>query len=251
MAFLRFKFLRLAHAAFTAASMTHPPQPLSKEAARRAVKEALRRLGQTEMAEESAQVAHHLRSTGLVAAAKTLCIYVHCAKLREVDTSAVLAEALAAQEDGRSSVFVPRVQDSDSNMHFLRITSFDELEAVPPFGILEPYPQTADGKARQDVADVDSPVDLVVMPGLAFDRTGRRLGRGGGYYDKFLAGCWERASARGWHPPLLAALAYRSQIIEHIPMEDHDKPIDILITADGVLRCSERARKLELPLNTR
>ena len=53
------------------------------------------------------------------------------------------------------------------------------------------------------VLEMDAPLDLLLMPGLAFDKKGRRCGRGGGYYDKFLARCQQRAQQLGWHPPLL------------------------------------------------
>lgn len=59
---------------------------------------------------------------------------------------------------------------------------------------------------------MDRPLDVLVMPGLAFDASGRRLGRGGGYYDKYIAALFERHAARGWRRPLLAALAYREQV---------------------------------------
>ena len=71
------------------------------------------------------------------------------------------------------------------------------------------------------------------MPGLAFDEQGRRLGRGGGYYDKFIAQCKERAKQRGWEPPLLVALAFKAQIFPEVPCDPHDEPVDVLITADG------------------
>jgi 5-formyltetrahydrofolate cyclo-ligase len=87
-------------------------------------------------------------------------------------------------------------------------------------------------------AQVDEPLDLIVMPGLAFDCAGRRLGRGGGYYDKFLHAVNERAAARGWAPPLLLALSYRAQLVENVPVEPHDVSVDAIVTPDGVVACT-------------
>ena len=98
-------------------------------------------------------------------------------------------------------------------------------------------------------AQIDEPLELVVMPGLAFDSAGRRLGRGGGYYDKFASAARRRAEQHGWAPPLLVALAFRCQVVQGgggggegggggVPMEPHDASVDVIVTADGVIACS-------------
>ena len=62
----------------------------------------------------------------------------------------------------------------------------------------------AEGKAGWLCAalEADAPLELLLMPGLAFDEAGRRCGRGGGYYDKLLSRLRERAEHHGWEPPL-------------------------------------------------
>ena len=194
------------------------------------------------MEEESAAIADHLHRTGLVHDARRMAIYVHCAKLREVDTTAVLAEAL---DRGDAKVYVPRVQDKDANMHFMHIQSMEELHPVPPFGIREPNTEYSDGSPREDANEMDAPLDLVVMPGLGFTKEGLRLGRGGGYYDKFIERCNERAVERGWPAPLLVAIAFRAQFFDEVPCDAHDQPVDLLVTADEVIFCSERGKEVE------
>ncbi|KAL4447953.1 hypothetical protein ABPG75_005172 [Micractinium tetrahymenae] len=233
-----------ARAAVQVHSMTAPAdvgEPTELEGAKRrvreAVKAALRQLSAEQMAEESRAIAARVLASRAFREAPHAVIYVHCAKLREVDTSEVLRQAM----EGRKRLYVPRVQDKDANMHFLHLDSLDALEAVPPFGIREPRPTYEDGSERQDVLLVDEPLELVVMPGLAFDRAGRRLGRGGGYYDKFIAAARTRAEQRGWPPPLLVALAFRAQLVEAVPVEPHDALVDAIVTADEIIACSPGA----------
>jgi 5-formyltetrahydrofolate cyclo-ligase len=73
-------------------------------------------------------------------------------------------------------------------------------------------------------------VDLVVLPGSVFDLNGGRLGYGGGYYDKFLANCAPQA--------LRIGLAYEMQVVDRVPLMDHDKPLDYLITEKRVINCA-------------
>lgn len=68
-------------------------------------------------------------------------------------------------------------------------------------------------------------IDLVAVPGVAFDRKGRRLGHGGGYYDRLLAG-FSRVSA---------GLAFDFQILPSIPIEPHDRPVDVLVTETKIV----------------
>ncbi|KAK4598294.1 hypothetical protein RGQ29_015672 [Quercus rubra] len=112
-------------------------------------------------------------------ASKSLCAYVSCAALREVDTSRIVSQVLSKPTEEQKKLYVPRVEDRNSNMRMLRISSVDDL-VINSMNILEPSLVDCDGKQREDVMEASNPVDLFILPGLAFDRSGRRLGRGGG-----------------------------------------------------------------------
>ncbi len=71
--------------------------------------------------------------------------------------------------------------------------------------------------------------DCLLVPGLAFDRKGYRLGYGGGYYDRTLA----RLRARG--TVLAIGVCYSVQLIDHLPHEAHDQPVDVILTPQGTL----------------
>lgn len=93
-----------------------------------------------------------------------------------------------------------------------------------PFGI--PEPRVEGGPL--------SPTDfqIIVVPGLAFDRSGNRLGHGAGYYDRYLSRI--PSAPRPW----LVGLAFSVQLLPRIPSAPHDVPVDLIVTDEGVLRCA-------------
>ncbi|MQL91274.1 hypothetical protein Taro_023884 [Colocasia esculenta] len=139
-------------------------------------------------------------------------------------------------------LYVPRVEDKNSHMRMLRISRMDDLVANS-MNILEPSPVDADGNQHEDVMLANHPVDLFLLPGLAFDKSGRRLGRGGGYYDTFLRKYQERATEKKWKQPLLVALAYSTQIMDSgvVPVTPHDVSVDALVSPSGVIPMSTAA----------
>jgi len=125
---------------------------------------------------------------------------------QEVRTVPILEQALA---DGKR-VAVPKVYGDE--MRFIYMTDLTKV-AKSAFGIPEPV---ADGPVADD------PTALVLMPGLAFDREGHRIGYGGGFYDKFLA-------QEPNHPTI--ALCYDFQMVENLPTEEFDIPVDCVLWA--------------------
>ena len=151
-------------------------------------------------------------------------------------------------------VYLPRVLDRDSNMHFLRVHAHDTYDVVPPFGIREPtMVDVLTGKPREDVLDADGSLDIIFMPGLGFGDGGERLGRGGGYYDAFIdrfvnGGTGEyakrdaqdegRTTARHPRPkPLLVGMAFDAQVVagHDLPMDEHDHYLDLVVSSSRVI----------------
>lgn len=76
-------------------------------------------------------------------------------------------------------------------------------------------------------------LDVMIMPLVGFDRKGRRLGMGGGYYDATLA---YLKSRRHWRKPLLVGVAYACQELDEVPAEPWDVRLDMLLTENGLMR---------------
>lgn len=142
--------------------------------------------------------------------AKTVLFYIDVRS--EVRTRNDLANAL---QSGKKIV-VPYCVDGELELFHLEST--DEL-AVGMYKILEPKAELREIAAKKvDVKEVD----MIIVPGVAFDRRGGRTGHGKGYYDKMLE------HARPDTP--LVALAFECQIFDEIPMQDHDVFMDKVVT---------------------
>ena len=93
------------------------------------------------------------------------------------------------------------------------------------YGIPEPRPGLPPASPES--------IDLIVVPGSAFGRSGDRMGYGGGFYDAFLP------RLRADTPRI--ALAFELQLVDDVPQEDHDLRIDVVVTERGALRCVREA----------
>ena len=177
---------------------------MNKQELRRAIRERKRAMTPEEIETRSAVLAEKFAQSDAYKAAKT--IYGYLPYNQEVRTVPMLARALA---EGKK-VAVPKVYGEEMKFIYL-----DDLTQVAKgyAGIPEPI---ADEPVAQDETA------LVLMPGLAFDREGHRIGYGGGFYDKFLA--------REPHHPTLA-LCYDFQMQEHLETQEFDIPVDTVLWA--------------------
>ncbi|BBH24534.1 hypothetical protein Back11_58790 [Paenibacillus baekrokdamisoli] len=133
-------------------------------------------------------------------------------------------------------VIVPRCVRADRSMELYIISSWDELISGA-YGILEPDPTRA---KRCEASFVP---ELVIVPGLAFDLAGGRLGYGGGYYDRFNERL-HQLTEEGKRPfPLWLGVGYDTQWMEEVPMDHHDARMDAVVTEQGFQWMSTSASK--------
>lgn len=177
---------------------------MDKKALRREIREKKREMTAEEIVQRSARLGELFADTQVYRDAKT--IYGYMPYNQEVRTVPMLERAL---KDGKR-VAVPKVYGD--TMKFIYLEDLSQV-AKNEMGIPEPV---ADGPVADDETA------LVLMPGVAFDRAGHRIGYGGGYYDKFLA-------AEPHHPTL--ALCYDFQMLTHLDTEEFDIPVDQVIWA--------------------
>ena len=147
--------------------------------------------------------------------ARTVMCYVDIRD--EVRTRSLLT---AASNAGKR-VVIPYCVAGD-RLALFRMESFDEL-VIRTFGILEPADPWRDREDRR-VDPIE--LDLIVVPGVAFDCRGGRVGHGKGYYDRLLQ------QARP--DTMLVALAFECQLVEQIPMHPHDIYMDMIVTETAI-----------------
>jgi len=162
-------------------------------------------------------------SAGLNAELAELCLINGAKKIscylafgNEPDTELFIDWAL----DQQIEVLAP-VSKESGELEWIR---FDGETAPGIFGFHEPVGEIVDA----------SDVDLMIVPALAIDQKGNRIGKGKGFYDRYLA--------RLTSTPPLVAVVYDEELLESIPAEPHDKPIDAVVTPSQTVRFNQRLK---------
>ncbi|OLO26971.1 5-formyltetrahydrofolate cyclo-ligase [Alkalihalophilus pseudofirmus] len=184
-----------------------------KKELRSLVKEKLNEMTEEEYMHNSKMIKEHLCSTVSWKNANTIAITISRGK--EVDTYKIIKKAW---QDGKN-VVVPRTYPELSTMVFFKITDFNELENT--------YFQLKEPKENVCLPYECEKIDLIIVPGVAFDREGNRLGYGGGYYDRYLVN----------YPGQTCAIAFEKQLVTRVPVELFDIPVQMIITEDSVFKC--------------
>lgn len=183
---------------------------MSTKAALRAEMKAKRDAMSPDEAAKLSRVIHkRLLDAPEIAAAQSFFIYVSMGA--EAATRELIADLLAL---GRR-VAAPKVAEAG----VMSAVVINDLNELKPSALQIPEPP-----------DVNSPAvnpQIVIAPGLAFTQHGERLGRGGGYYDRYLA--------RG-KPKQVVGLAYDWQIVDHLPTDQHDQRVSMIVTPTRVIR---------------
>lgn len=177
---------------------------MDKKALRAMIREKKRAMTEERIVSASCRLGELLFAHPFYQNAKT--IYFYLPYNQEVRTTFMVEQAL---RDGKR-VAVPKVYGDE--MKFIYLEDLSGIEKGY-CGIPEPI---------HDAPIADDPTALVLMPGIAFDPQGHRIGYGGGYYDKFLA-------AEPDHPTL--ALCYDFQMVDHLETEEFDVPVDVVLWA--------------------
>lgn len=173
---------------------------------RRAARSARERIGAEDRAIWSERIRERLRSLPVWKESGLVALY---APIRGEADLLPLVEI--ARREGKRVVF-PRACVEARTLKFYEVERAAEL-SPGAYGVPEP-PRVEARSVRA------ASLDLIVLPGLAFDRRGRRLGFGGGYYDRLLA-----APA-----PATVGVAFECQLRETLPEEPHDRGVDVVVT---------------------
>jgi 5-formyltetrahydrofolate cyclo-ligase len=185
----------------------------NKAALRKALREKLALMSPEERHQKSLLACGFLLRSADFAAARVVMLYLSTET--EVDTAPI---ALRCWQEGKA-VVVPKVSWDQRRMLPVEISSLTTGMTTTGPGILEPI---AGKPIPPDF------IDLVVVPGLGFTNSGYRIGRGMGFYDRFLA----QSDFMG----LSCGLAFEEQVVEDLPVLDHDIQLSMLATDRGIRR---------------
>jgi 5-formyltetrahydrofolate cyclo-ligase len=189
----------------------------SKKEMRKKVLELRKELLEKDVLEKSKIITNKIIVLKEFLESKNIMVYMDFSN--EVSTKFIIEKCF---EMGKK-VFLPKVvrQSKRGYLEVYQITDIKNQLSKGTYGILEPKEEAAKkvhGKT----------IDMVVVPGVAFDEKRNRIGYGAGYYDAFL-----KDTKEGCHK---VGIAFEVQICSHIPTEEHDVPLDMIVTEERIIR---------------
>jgi 5-formyltetrahydrofolate cyclo-ligase len=179
---------------------------IPKSDLRKQIRAALENLPPEKRAADSVQLCENLKNQFFFQSATTILFFAPLPM--EVDLWPLLEESFAAEK----IIALPRFDSANQNYAACRVQDLEKEIISGRFSIREPHKNCAEIPLHE--------VDLILVPGIAFDLHGNRLGRGKGFYDRLLQKV--RGSKIG--------IAFDEQIAEKIPVEPHDVRMDFILT---------------------
>lgn len=186
-----------------------------KRTQRQEMLQKLKQMSAATHALRSAQIVERLMMRPQFHVAKTIAVTM--SNFPEVETRGLIEQAWSLGK----TIVVPKSQPKTRQMTFYKLTDFQQLEVVFA-GIEEPIEHACEA---MELAQID----LIIVPGVVFNKKGYRIGFGGGYYDRLLAD----------YNGVTIALAFDEQVYDTIPVDAHDVPVQQIITDQRMLQCSE------------
>ena len=182
----------------------------TKEEIRNRINKIRKKMPKETISEKSGKITNTLTNLEEYARSDTVMFYISLDF--EVDTKELIKEELLKKD---KTLIIPYLEENTINIY--KLENFSSLKKGN-YGILEPIKKEK----------FNDKIDLIIVPGVAFDKNGTRLGFGKAYYDEFL---------KDHKESIKIGLAFEEQIIDHIPIEPHDKSVDMIITDKRIIRC--------------
>lgn len=186
-----------------------------KDLLRKTIIKKRRSINEEERRRKNAAIERNILSLPVYKDSETIMMYMNY--WDEVDTGGIAEDTLL---DGKRLV-IPLCKGE--MIIPSEIKRLEEDVQIGMFGIREPRPGNFKPVPPKDI-------DIVLVPGVAFDAQGNRIGFGKGFYDRFLPQLRDNVTIIG--------LAYSCQIVDHIDAEEHDFTMSLLVTENGVIYCS-------------
>lgn len=187
---------------------------MDKTTLRNKVKEALSTMSDNTYHSQSLAIVKKVLQEPYIIEANTIGVTI--SNKPEVDTFLLIEELWQLGK----KVAVPKCHPKTREMSFYVIDSFAQLETVY-MHLREPIPE------RCEFVDANE-MDVILVPGVVFDRYGYRIGYGGGYYDRYVL---------NYKKGKLLSMLFDEQIIDRVPTEEHDCPVDIIVTPSKRIDC--------------